>query len=91
MNASAQWFPGGRGLASGVTQAGIAVGAMLFIPLTTQFMNPNNLPPDELISSEERCSTLQYCYSTLQILILRQTILYLYVRVEMFSYTRNKA
>lgn len=80
MNAAAQWFPGARGLASGVTQAGIAVGAMLFIPLTTQFMNPNNLPPDELISSEERYSTV-LLLSTLQILILRQTILYLHVRV----------
>ena len=48
-----KWFPGRTGLAGSVCIAGFGFGAVIWIPLETAFVNPDNVDPVEVEGVED--------------------------------------
>ncbi|GAB6028337.1 hypothetical protein CHUAL_002510 [Chamberlinius hualienensis] len=42
-----KWFPEQRGLVSGIIVAGFGLGALIFNPIQTEFLNPENVLPNK--------------------------------------------
>ena len=43
-----KWFPGRAGLMGSVCIAGFGFGSVIWNPLETQFVNPDNIPPEDI-------------------------------------------
>ena len=48
-----KWFPGRTGLTGSVCIAGFGFGAVIWIPLETAFVNPDNVAPVEVEGVED--------------------------------------
>ena len=48
-----KWFPGRTGLTGSVCIAGFGFGAVIWIPLETAFVNPDNVVPVEVEGVED--------------------------------------
>ena len=56
-----KWFPGRAGLMGSVCIAGFGFGSVIWNPLETQFVNPDNIPPEDIPgdNSEDKWVTFQ--------------------------------
>ena len=43
-----KWFPGRTGLMGSICIAGFGFGSVIWNPLETQFVNPDNVPPEDI-------------------------------------------
>ena len=55
-----QWFPDKRGLMGSIVGLGSG-GAIIWIPLQTAYVNPDNIPPAEIPGEDDRYEFRRYC------------------------------
>jgi MFS transporter, OFA family, oxalate/formate antiporter len=47
-----KWFPNNRGLATSIIMLGSGASGIIFNQVQTQYINPNNIPPDKPYSEQ---------------------------------------
>ena len=57
-----QWFPDKRGLMGSIVGLGSG-GAIIWIPLQTAYVNPDNLPPVEVDGEDDRYDSRRLLFS----------------------------